>query len=246
VLLAGIVPLASTGMCVLVLLFWILRDERGLKLWSGIGPGLATSAWVSGAAALVAILAGLPVAILASRPGAVFGRIVERVTHIGFGLPGIVIALGLAFGALKLRPDWLFEAVYQSWSVVIVAYLILYLPLAIGPMRALLERVPRRVEEAGLSLGRPRWWVWTTVTLPMTRPGVLAGFGLVFLAAIKELPATLLLAPVGAETLATLIWDATENADYAQAAIPGLLVVLLSSGTVALVVRRERLATNDS
>ena len=70
-------------------------------------------------------------------------------------------------------------------------------------------------------------------------PGMLAGGALVFLTAMKELPATLLLSPLGFGTLATSIWAAAEEAFFAQAAVPALLLVAVSAGATALVILRE-------
>jgi iron(III) transport system permease protein len=77
------------------------------------------------------------------------------------------------------------------------------------------------------------------VTVPLVRSGVLAGATLVFLSSMKELPATLLLRPIGFDTLATEIWSATAVADYAQAAPPALLLVALSAPPVYFLVARR-------
>ena len=78
-----------------------------------------------------------------------------------------------------------------------------------------------------------------TVTLPLVRPGVLAAAALVFLTTMKELPATLILSPFGFKTLATSIWSATSEAFFARAAVPALLLILVSSIPTALFVIRE-------
>lgn len=57
--------------------------------------------------------------------------------------------------------------------------------------------------------------------------------------AIKELPATMLLAPIGFGTLATQIWQATENVDFADAAAASLAMLLVSMGSTLLVLSQE-------
>ena len=89
---------------------------------------------------------------------------------------------------------------YQSWTVLIFAYLVLFLPQSIGPLRASLVRVRPSIEEAARGLGRTRGSVLATVTLPLIVPGMVSGFALVFLTTMKELPATLLLAPIEFDT----------------------------------------------
>jgi iron(III) transport system permease protein len=80
------------------------------------------------------------------------------------------------------------------------------------------------------------------VTLPLIRPGLLAGGGLVFLTTMKELPATLILRPLGFETLATEVWGAASEGVYSEAAVPAALLVTLSAVPVYLLIIRPVLA----
>jgi iron(III) transport system permease protein len=75
------------------------------------------------------------------------------------------------------------------------------------------------------------------VILPLLRPGILAGAALVFLSALKELPLTLLVAPTGFRTLATELWDAAREGFFTEAALPAALLLLVSSVSVALIIR---------
>ena len=83
-------------------------------------------------------------------------------------------------------------------------------------------------------------WVWLTVTIPLVRPGLVAGAALVFLTAMKELPATLLLSPIGFQTLATRIWGATADGFFARAAAPSLMLILVSAVPLVWLLHRER------
>ena len=126
------------------------------------------------------------------------------------------MALGLVFfGAHFAR------FIYQHLSLLILAYVILFLPAAVGSARTSLLQVNPRVEEAARSLGRAPLQVFASVTLPLVRPGILAGAALVFLLTMKELPATLILRPIGFPTLATSIWSAASEAFFAQGRRPG-------------------------
>ena len=150
-------------------------------------------------------------------------------------MPGVVVALALVyFGANYALP------LYQTLAMLVFAYAILFLPPAVGAIRAQLLQIDPRVEEAarGLGLSPPR--VFLSVTLPLIRSGVLAGGALVFLITMKELPATLLLGPIGFKTLATSVWGASEAAFFAKAALPALLLVLLSSVPMALLVLADK------
>jgi iron(III) transport system permease protein len=102
--------------------------------------------------------------------------------------------------------------------------------------------VPPTLEEAARVLGRRPAGAFTHVTLPLLRPALVAGAALVFLAVAKELPLTLILAPTGFQTLATQVWSAVGDGFYARAAAPALLLVALSMGSVALLLRGEERA----
>ncbi|MFX5506042.1 ABC transporter permease subunit, partial [Acinetobacter baumannii] len=81
-----------------------------------------------------------------------------------------------------------------------------------------LQRVPPALEEAARSLGKRRATVLFRVTVPLLAPGLLAAFSLVFLSAVTELTATLVLVPTGTQTLATQFWAYTGELAYGAAA----------------------------
>jgi iron(III) transport system permease protein len=109
-----------------------------------------------------------------------------------------------------------------------------------GSARSSLVQVSPRLEEAARGLGLSPFKAWLRVTLPLARPGILAGGALVFLTVLKELPLTLMLAPTGFATLATQIWSATAEAFYARAALPALLLLAVSSLSVAIILSQDR------
>jgi iron(III) transport system permease protein len=82
------------------------------------------------------------------------------------------------------------------------------------------------IEEAGQSLGRSAASVLQRIMLPLAAPGIRAGWALLFLSMIKELPATLLLRPAGFDTLAVRIWMPASDGHFAEAAYPALLLIV--------------------
>ena len=113
-------------------------------------------------------------------------------------------------------------------------------PIAISTTRASLLQISPRIEEVARSLGRRPLSVLRTITVRLAVPGVLAGAALVFLTAIKELPATLILAPIGFETLATEIWRATNVGFFERAAAPSLALLAVSALPLYLLALRQR------
>lgn len=218
-----------------VLGYWVVRGvaagEPLLLLWEAA----RNSVYVSGLAAVAAAVAALPIAILSVRHPGILGGILERIAYIGFALPGIAIALALVFFGANYTP-----LLYQTTAMLVLGYLVLFVSAAVGSIRTSLLQVSPNVEEAARSLGRRPLGVFASITLPLVRPGVISGASLVFLLTMKELPATLILSPIGFKTLATSIWSAASEAFFAQAAAPALLLILASSVPLALIMLRGR------
>ena len=221
-------PLAVIG-------YWL---ERAISLDRDLGgvwgPALSSVA-VSALAAGAALAAALPVALLATRYRSGWTRSLERLAYSSNALPGIVIALSLVFFAANYA-----SAVYQTLALLVFAYVVRFFPQAVAGTHSALLRVDPRLEEAARGLGKSPRRAFATVTAPLVAPGLLAGAALVFLSTMKELPATLLLAPIGFETLATEVWTATTVAAYSRAALPALLLVLFSAPFVYLLTIRRR------
>ncbi|MEK7847951.1 MAG: iron ABC transporter permease, partial [Chloroflexota bacterium] len=203
----GLVALMAVVLPIVVLTYWLaqghLREGTTGLVWSAAGH----SAYASALAALATGVLALPIATLAVRHPGRFSSVVERLSYIGFALPGIVVALSLVFfGSRYLTP------LYQTIGMLLFAYVVLFLPQALGAARSSLLQVSPRLEEAARGLGYTSLGVLARITVPLMRPGLLAGGALVFLTVMKELPATLILSPIGFHTLATEVWDATSEA----------------------------------
>ncbi len=218
-----------------ILGYWVQRGvsagEPLLFQWDAAGNSL----YVSALAGVAAVVAALPIAILTVRHPGLFSGLLERMTYIGFALPGIAVALGLVFFGINYA-----QSLYQTTGMLIFAYVILYLSPAVGTARASLLQISPQMEEAARSLGRTPAGVISSISLPLMMPGILSGAALVFLLAMKELPATLILSPIGFDTLATSIWAAASEAFFARAATSALLLILASSAPLAFLMLRER------
>ena len=214
--------------------FWLVRGVMaGEELHLGLDI-IFNSVSASGLAALAAVLAAVPVAVLIVRFPGRRSRWLERSAYVGYALPGIVIALSLVFFGANYA-----TLLYQTLAMLVFAYVIRFLPQAVGSSRASLLQISPRLEEAARNLGRTPFQVLTSITAPLLKPGLLTGLALVFLTGMKELPATLLLGPTGFHTLATRIWGATEEAFFARAAAPALLLVLVSAIAIWIILTQE-------
>lgn len=225
--LAVVVPVVTIS-------FWLARGMGSGDPLFSVAEATLNSVIASAAAALLAVAASVPVAVLAVRHRGSLAGFVERATYAGFALPGIVIGLALVFVAARLLP-W----AYQTLPMLLVAYVVRFAPEAVGATRTSLLQVSPRLEEAARTLGRRPGAVLRDVTLPIIRPGLVAGGALVFLTAMKELPTTILLAPTGFDTLAVRIWGATSDGFFSRAALPALLMMVVAAASVWLLLRRE-------
>ncbi len=225
VCLALILPASTIG-------YWLVRGlDQGEPLRVLAAP-IRDSLVAGGAAALLAVGLALPVAFLVVRHPGRLASIADRVLYGAYAMPGIALALALVFFSLNVVPF-----LYQTLVLLVLAYALRFLPQASGTTRSALMLIGPRVPEAARSLGRSPLEVLRTITLPLLRPGLLAGAALVFLSTIKELPLTLLVAPTGFSTLATQVWGAANEGFFARAAAPAPVLTLISLASVTLLLR---------
>ncbi|GAB3019458.1 ABC transporter permease [Bowmanella dokdonensis] len=223
VLLAIVLPLT-------IFFAWLIREGTGGFEWQFAW----NSAHASLLAALVAVILAVPVALAAI--AGPFGRLLERITYLGFGVPGIVMGTALVYLGLQL------PFLYQTLALLVLAYVMRFLPLAVGTVRSTAERLDPSMVKAARLLGASPAEAFRRITLPLTMRGMVAGAALVFLEAMRELPATLMLGPTGFETLATYLWRVYEAGYFGRAAVPGLLLILISAVGLALMLSGERRA----
>ncbi|RYE76434.1 MAG: iron ABC transporter permease, partial [Myxococcales bacterium] len=175
------------------------------------------------------------VAWLVVRHRSWFATLLERSTFIANALPGIVVALALVTVSIRVA-----QPIYQTATLLILTYAIMFLPRALVGTRAALEQAPPMLDDVSHSLGVSALGTARRVTLPLIAPGIGASAALVFLAVSTELTATLMLAPIDTTTLATAFWSAAYDASYGEAAPYALLMVLVSIPATAMLVRQAR------
>jgi iron(III) transport system permease protein len=231
--LAAGVPIISLVAPALVLAYWLTRGlGAGLEVPPRLLEATAASLAASSVGAAATLGFALPIALLATRRRSAPSALADRVAHLGYAMPGIVVALAYVFAESRF-PIRLQPLVWLG-----AAYVVLFLPQATGAVRSALAQVPPSVEEAAHALGRDRASVFRTITLPLVSPGVAAALALVFLTAMKELPATLVLSPLGFQTLPMQVWSSVTEAFFARAAAPALALILFSSAPLAILLRR--------
>ena len=226
-----------------VLVWWVWRGvvnkSAGFTGGGGLG-GFWDPAWhtlaVGLAAGAVAVIVVLPIALLTARYRSRAALPAATFLGAGFALPGLVIALSVVFMTLRVDAlSWL----YQTMPLLIFAYVVHFGAQAFRTAEVGVAAADRRLDEVARTLGASAKRRFLRIDLPIMAPVLSAGGGLVMLSTMKELPATLLAAPIGFDTLATRIWNATEDGFLADAALASLILLGASAVlTWLLVIRR--------
>jgi len=231
--------IVSFSLVIILIFFSVFFPFYGLTYWfiRGIISGeilkfdwiiVWNSIFVSFLTAIVCVISSVLISLLIVKYNNRIGKLTEKISYIAFGLPGITIALGVIFIGLKL-----ITPLYQTIGLLIISYVILFLPVTLGSIKSAMLQINPHIEEASRSLGFKMWPTIIKITLPIILSGILAGGILVFMLTMKELPATMILAPLGFQTLATSIWSYSSEAFFAKSAFPAMLLVLISGPLTA-------------
>lgn len=223
------IPIAS-------LLTWGWRGvRRGTVPFDGLLEAALNTAGVGVATAVIAVAVVLPLATLLVRNRTRPTEIASISVVGGFAVPGLVIALSLVFWTLNAP---VVGRLYQTLPLLVGAYVIHFGSQALGAAEDSVRAVPSTLRESSrlLEPSLPRRML--SIDVPLMRPSLVSGAGLVLLSTVKELPATLLLAPTGFSTLATEVWGSYEDGFFAEVGVGGIVLVALSGVlTWALVLR---------
>jgi iron(III) transport system permease protein len=229
----GTVFTCSVGIPMFVLMYWMFRGAST----GGAAHRLVNQAWNSVSmgftAAVLTVALALPTAIVSVRHRGKLTTLLERQAYLGYALPGIAIALAFVYIGARFIPS-----LYQTVWLLLIGYAVRFLPQALGAERVSLLQISPRIEEASRTLGEGMLGTFRRVTVRLATPGVLAGFGLVALTVMKELPLTMMLAPIEFETLATGIWQATQTGAYGRAAAPALILIVVSAAPSLILSQR--------
>lgn len=226
-LFAGLGVIAPIGSSV----WWYRAGPElftGAELWRAASDSLV----IALPAATLTVALAIPLAWLAARGAGRLARLAERVAQLGYAVPSLALALALVFFSLRFAPG-----LRDGYALLIAAFALHSLMLALGPIRGALALITARHEEAARSLGAGPVQSFARVTLPALKGSLTAGFVLAFLAAMKELPLTKILAPLGTRPLSVSAWSYANDALFADAAPFALAIVAISALTVGFAVR---------
>ncbi|SCX08001.1 iron ABC transporter permease [Candidatus Aquiluna sp. UB-MaderosW2red] len=227
-----LVAALGVGLPIVSLTIWSIQGGTSIDIGQLL-EALWGSFSLAGLAGVVIGIFATAIALWAVRYRTKLGAFIETLAWATHALPAIVVGLALVFFGANITP-W----IYQTTWLLLIGYLILFLPNALAAISSPIARVPRSLEDLSQSLGTPANRTLFKIVLPIAMPGIIAGMALVSLTVLKELPATLLLRPTEVDTLATRLWSATENLSYSQAAPYAMLLIMLA-GLPALALNAQ-------
>ncbi len=228
-----------------------VETGKRLHLFGGVSAqlltGLVNTLTVAAAATAATLAGGLIVAWAAraqrDSAGARPGRVCAQIASLGYAVPGTVLAIGLLMplsaadrlAGAALGRDGLI--LMGSAAALVLAYTVRFLAISTGSVEAGLARIPPSLEQAARSLGETAGGTLRRVHLPLLRPALATSALLVFVDAMKELPATLLLRPLNFDTLATWLYAEAARGTYEEGAVAALAIVLAGLVPVILLAR---------
>jgi len=229
---AGSIFILSVLLPLFSISFWMLNGVDA-RIWTQLWSALLASVSASAPAAVFAVLLAVPLAYISLRFPSFITDFLQRIAYLGYATPPLALALAYLFFSLLVMPG-----LYQSLILLIFCYAIHFLAESLSPVRSAMYSISPKLEEAARSLGYGRFKAFLYTTLPLLYQGILAGFIFVFLSAMKELPITFLLSPIGFETLALNVWSYAAEAMFAEAAPFALSILLFSGFFVGLLFAR--------
>ena len=222
-----ILVIALYGLLAVVVPFYVLisryLQNPGVVAFSDLFSAALSTVSVAGLGAFIAFILSLPLALLATQGPSAFAAISGKVILVTHALPGVVVGLALVSFGSRLGP------LYQSVFLLAFAYAVLFLAKSVASTSAALTLVSPQLKEVAATLGKSKSSIAMQVVFPIAFPNLALGVLLVFLTAMKELPATLMLRPTGMDTLATEIWSFAAISRFNEAAPYALLLVIVAA-----------------
>jgi iron(III) transport system permease protein len=246
-LIVALVVVAPIGQLVV----WSVRSLGDGAFGAGLGRDALNSLLLATIAALLTVAAATLLVYGQRAHPWRGGRLAVRVASLGYALPGTVIAVAVYVpltwldkriaaavdGLLGVDAGLLFTGTALG---LVLAYVVRFHALALFAVESRMARIDPALDEAAVNLGADRTRVLADVHVPLLTPGILTAGLLVFVEVMKELPATALLRPLGGDTLAVAVWEATKDSRYDTAALPALLIVAVGLIPVIALVRLAR------
>ena len=232
-----------------VLLKFVLTGQAGANLVAVAGVVTGSVSVAILAALLVMVISTLIVLAATYRGGEMLRRM-AMLASTGYAVPGTMLAIGVLIfaGAIDriyagLVGDSRASLLLGGLGILLVAYLVRFQAVGYGAVLSGIRRLPDNIMGASRVLGNGFAGSLRRVILPLLRGSIMAGWLLVFVDVLKELPMTLLLRPFDFETLATYTYQFAKDEMLEEAAFPALMIVI--SGLLPVILMNHMLRRTD-
>lgn len=214
----------AVGIPLYVIFYWIINNNHADAFSLPILPAFIHTIEFGVFAGVISTLLAIPVSYFAIRTKSKLSVIIDRSSFLIQSMPSLVVALSFVYFAIRLAAP-----LYQSSFLIVMAYSLLFFPLALVSLKGTLSQISPEYEQVAKTLGLNSVKIFLKVTLRLIMPGIISAFSLVFLSTVTELTLTLVLVPNGINTLATSFWVFETNNSYSQAAPFALIMVLMAT-----------------
>jgi len=225
---------------VLQLLAWAAASVGSGASAQALATATVNSLLLATVAAVLAVIAATVVAYGARAYPSRVTAFTTRASGLGYAVPGTVAAVAV-YVPLAWLDRRLPGLVLTGTAVgLTLAYLVRFHALALLSVESRMTRIDASLDEAARSLGANRSRLLGEIHIPLLAPGIATAALLVFVEVLKELPATALLRPLGGDTLAIAVWEATKESRFDVAAFPALMIVAAGLVPVVVAIRLAR------
>lgn len=152
-------------------------------------------------------------------------KVLAKLPMLGYALPGAVIAIGIVALVLWVNP----ELIYAGTAALVFGYVVRFFAVGYGSIESGLEKIPRQMDDAAISLGSNTLRNLIRIHIPILKPVLLGALIMVFVDVAKELPITLMLRPFNYETLSTNAFQYAKDEMAPRAAAASLLIIFASA-----------------
>ena len=231
---------------------YLVSESWKRMQFAGLAPALLAEALntvlvaVLATALTVALAVIVIYAVRLGRDGT--SKVMARIASLGYAVPGSVLAIGIL--PVATGTDRLIDTFWTpltggtvgllmlgSGAALVYAYVVRFLAIATGGIESGFSRISPSLDEAARTMGEGAWRRLRRIHLPLTRPALISSALLVLVDCMKELPATLLLRPLGFETLATHLYAEAARGTYEDAAVAALMIVIVGLVPVIVLAR---------
>ncbi len=200
-----------------------------LSIGSEGSKALGTSLILSFLAATVAGAIGTYLALMIVKTEGWTKKFLDVSSLLSNTIPSIVIIVGLI---LFWNAPWMKWNVYNTHLMLVLAYIVLFLPYTVQYVRASLEQIGPSLFEAAKVSGSGAWFTFFKITLPLIKPGIISGWMMTFTISIRELVGSIMLRPPGVETTATFIFGQFEQGNASL----GMAMAVCSVGITTFIL----------